>query len=229
MQEKSEVVSSDIQVTDHRLSSRSSECLNWMLLVLCPGSQEFNNNFNKSSFGALSKCNVFCWIACALFKSITVQMEYPQTVVCVPKCCCPNTSVNPRVTCINTSCPFLLSARGEKTTQNKPSQPNHPYLSSLATSLCWESSRISGKLVMISCWIGTGETLTICINFLTRSCRQEEPWWNAQISQHNNNIMHPRSLSATSAWVYAHCPFTLCPADVMKHSTDFCGAVVFYS
>lgn len=130
--------------------------------------------------------------------------------------CCPNTSVSPRATCINAPCPFLVSARGKK--QNKPSQPNHLYLSSLATSLCWESSRISGKLVIISCWIGTGETLIICINFLTRSCRQEEHWWNAQISQHNNNIMHIRSLSATSAWIYANCALTHCPAEVVKQS-----------
>lgn len=141
--------------------------------------------------------------------------------------CCPNTAVSPRATCINASCPFLLRGkRGKK--QNKHSQPNHPYLSSLATSLCWESSRISGKLVIISCWIGTGETLTICINFLTRSCRQEEHWWNAQISQHNN-IMHLRSLSATSAWVCAYCLLTYCPADIMKQSIGFCGKRTFYS
>lgn len=56
-----------------------------MLHVLSPGSQEFNSD--KSSFGALSKCNAVCWIAYALFKSITVQKECPKTVVGDPKCC----------------------------------------------------------------------------------------------------------------------------------------------
>lgn len=58
-----------------------------MLPMLSPGSQEFNNYLDKSSFGALSECNVFCWIACALFKSKRAQMECPKPVEGVPKCC----------------------------------------------------------------------------------------------------------------------------------------------
>lgn len=46
------------------------------------------------------------------------------------------------------------------------------YFSSLAMSACCESSRISGRLVIMSLWISTGATDTISISLLPKSYTQ---------------------------------------------------------
>lgn len=43
------------------------------------------------------------------------------------------------------------------------------YLSSFPTSACWESPRISGRLVIKSCWRCTGAILISCMIFVVRS------------------------------------------------------------
>lgn len=48
------------------------------------------------------------------------------------------------------------------------------HLSSLAMSLCWESSSISGRLVMMSRWTSTGATDTSSMSFVANSCSKSQ-------------------------------------------------------
>lgn len=48
------------------------------------------------------------------------------------------------------------------------------HLSSLAMSLCWESSSISGRLVMMSLWTSTGATDTSSMSLVANSCSEEQ-------------------------------------------------------
>lgn len=48
------------------------------------------------------------------------------------------------------------------------------HLSSLAMSLCWESSSISGRLVMMSRWTSTGAADTSSMSFVANSCSESQ-------------------------------------------------------
>lgn len=48
------------------------------------------------------------------------------------------------------------------------------HFSSLAMSLCWESSSISGRLVMMSRWTSTGATDTSSMSLVANSCSNDK-------------------------------------------------------
>lgn len=50
----------------------------------------------------------------------------------------------------------------------------YTHLSSLATSLCWESSSISGRLVIMSRWTSSGATDTSSMSFVASSCKLQD-------------------------------------------------------
>lgn len=62
------------------------------------------------------------------------------------------------------------------------------YFSSLAMSPCWESSRISGRLVIMSRWISTGATDTICISLLLKSYTHTAVMVVRHLSQQCHNL-----------------------------------------
>lgn len=90
-----------------------------------------------------------------------------------------------------------------------PVSPRCTHLSSLATSLCWESSSISGRLVIMSRWTSTGATDTSSISFLASSCKWQDTggrrWLQVRTGRKSKNkklFSHCRG----DAWWLPCCP-----------------------